>query len=105
MSRYNQNFHRIDKLMYNPAEVPQWVVLIYERRNRFRDDVARKTIADLVKACEAVGTVVKASSTTISYTESLVGITINQEPALVRWESGQADISRVRHLATYLTHS
>ena len=41
--------------MYNPAEVPHWVVLIYERRNRFRDDVARKTIADLVKACEAVG--------------------------------------------------
>ena len=70
MTRDNQHFHRIDKLMYKSAEVPHWVVLIYERRNRFRDEAARKTIADLVKACEAVGRAVKASSTRISHAES-----------------------------------
>ena len=56
--------------MYKSAEVPHWVVIIYERRNRFREDVARKTIADLVKACEAVGRAVKTSSTTTSHAES-----------------------------------
>lgn len=56
--------------MYKPAEVPHWVVLIYERRNRFREEVARKMIADLVRACEAVGRAVKASSTTTRHAES-----------------------------------
>lgn len=70
MSRDDQYFHRIDKLMYEPAEIPHWVVLIYERRNRFRDDVARRMITDLVRACEAVGRAVKPSSTTTSHAES-----------------------------------
>lgn len=70
MSCVNQYFHRIDKLMYEPAEIPNWVVLIYERRNRFRDEVANRMIADLVRACEAVGRAVKASSTTSSHAES-----------------------------------
>ena len=69
MSCDGQHFHRIDKRMYNPAEVPHWVVIIYERQNRFREGVARKTIADLVRACEAVGRAVKTSSTTTRHAD------------------------------------
>jgi len=70
ISRNDQHSRRIDKIMYKPAEVPHWVVLIYERQNRFREEVARKMIADLVRACEAVGRAVKASSTTTRHAES-----------------------------------
>src|SRR5580693_7873100 len=41
--------------MFNPANIPNWVVLIYERQQRFRPDVAGQMITGLVTACEAVG--------------------------------------------------
>ena len=46
---------RLDKLMFKSAEVPNWVVLIYERQQRFRPEVARQMITDLVKTCEEFG--------------------------------------------------
>jgi hypothetical protein len=41
--------------MFKPAEVPNWVVLIYERQPRFRPEIARQMITDLVKTCEEFG--------------------------------------------------
>lgn len=42
--------------MINPSQVPNWIVVIYERQQRFSDQVANQMAADLVRACEAVGT-------------------------------------------------
>ncbi len=56
--------------MFKPAEVPNWVVLIYEGQQRFRQENARQMITDLVKACEAVGRAIQASLTASSCTES-----------------------------------
>jgi hypothetical protein len=63
LSPANVRSRRIDKLMFKPAEVPNWVVLIYERRQRFREEVARRMVTELVKACEAVGKAIQTSST------------------------------------------
>jgi hypothetical protein len=41
--------------MFNPADIPNWMVLIYERHQRFRPEAATKMIRGLVDACEAVG--------------------------------------------------
>ena len=45
--------------MYEPAAIPNWVLLIYEREGRFRRGVADRMVANLVKACEAVGTAIQ----------------------------------------------
>ncbi|KAI0248860.1 Piwi domain-containing protein [Lactifluus subvellereus] len=72
----NSTWNLIDKLMYKPATIDNWVVLIYERQGRCRREVANEMVANLVKGCEAVG------------------ISINHQPAVMRWESGQANIGR-----------
>ena len=41
--------------MINPSQVPNWIVIIYERQQRFNDQVANQMASDLVRACEAVG--------------------------------------------------
>jgi hypothetical protein len=42
--------------MYSPSTVPSWILIIYERWQRFTEVVAGQMANDLVKACEAVGT-------------------------------------------------
>jgi hypothetical protein len=48
-------YSRIDKRMINPSQVPNWIVIVYERQQRFNDQVANQLATDLVRACEAVG--------------------------------------------------
>jgi hypothetical protein len=43
--------------MFNPSQVPHWMVIIYERQQRFNEDVANQMASDLVTGCEAVGAV------------------------------------------------
>ena len=50
--------------MFKSVEVPNWVLLVYERQQRFRPETARQMIADLVKACKEVGRAIYARSTT-----------------------------------------
>ncbi|KAH9992243.1 argonaute-like protein [Russula compacta] len=68
----------IDKYMYRPAAIPNWVLLIYENQRRFslRREVATQLATDFVRGCETVG------------------IRANPEPAVVRWESGQGNVGR-----------
>ena len=87
--------------MFDPADIPHWVVLIYERQQRFRQEAAGQMITGLVNACEAVGEPSKQFRHPRLYL-ILIGITINRQPALVRWESGQGNILRVRHFASFL---
>jgi hypothetical protein len=48
-------FCRIDKRMLQASQVPNWMVIIYERQQRFNEQTANQMAADLVKACNAVG--------------------------------------------------
>jgi hypothetical protein len=41
--------------MFTPSEVPHWMVIIYERPQRFTEEVANQLAGDLVRGCEAVG--------------------------------------------------
>ncbi|KAI0005035.1 argonaute-like protein [Russula compacta] len=66
----------IDKRMFTPSQVPNWMVIIYERQQRFNQQTANQMATDLVKGCEAVG------------------IRINPQPGLIKWESGQGNIGQ-----------
>ena len=41
--------------MFTPSDVPHWMVIIYERPQRFNEQVANQLAGDLVRGCEAVG--------------------------------------------------
>ena len=41
--------------MLQASQVPNWMVVIYERQQRFNEQAANQLATDLVKACEAVG--------------------------------------------------
>jgi hypothetical protein len=41
--------------MFSPSDVPHWMVIIYERPQRFNEQVANQLADDLVRGCEAVG--------------------------------------------------
>ncbi|KAI0278886.1 argonaute-like protein [Russula aff. rugulosa BPL654] len=69
----------IDKRMINPSQVPNWIVIVYERQQRFNDQVANQLATDLVRACEAVG------------------INMNARPSLIKWESGQGSLQQLRN--------
>jgi eukaryotic translation initiation factor 2C len=68
-ARDNGNFRRLDRLLFRAVEVPNWVVLIYERQQRFRPEVARRMIRDLANACESFGRVFRARSTATARTK------------------------------------
>jgi hypothetical protein len=41
--------------MLQASKVPNWMVIIYERQQRFNEQTANQMATDFVKACEAVG--------------------------------------------------
>ena len=41
--------------MLQPSQVPTWMVIIYERQQRFNEQAANQVVNDLVRACEVVG--------------------------------------------------
>jgi hypothetical protein len=41
--------------MIHGSQVPNWMVIIYERQQRFNDQTANQMVNDLVRACEVVG--------------------------------------------------
>jgi hypothetical protein len=96
------HFERLDRLMSEPVEVPNWLLLIYESLPRFRPQSVENMITGFVRGCGAVGKAFQASSTDHHHTKDLIGIQINPEPALKKWVSGQGVIARVSRLAAYL---
>jgi hypothetical protein len=42
--------------MFTPTNVANWMVIIYERQQRFNEQTANQMASELVKACDAVGT-------------------------------------------------
>jgi hypothetical protein len=93
---------RFDKVMSEPVEIPNWLLLIYESVQRFNRQSLDRMIMDFVKGCGAVGKTFQVSSTGRNHTKDLIGIKINPEPALVRRESGHGIIAHVSRLTAYL---
>lgn len=90
-------YRRIDKRMFTPSEVPNWMIIIYERPQRFSEQVANQLATDLVTGCEAVGAVTQIGAPWSPFNAIFIGIHINARPALIKWESGQGIISQVCH--------
>jgi hypothetical protein len=96
------HFERLDRLMSEPVEVPNWLLLIYESEPRSRKQYVEHMIADFVRGCGAVGETFQASSPGHHHTKDLIGIKITPKPALVKRESGHGIIARVSRLVAYL---
>jgi len=47
---------RIDKKMHTASRVPNWMLIIYERQQRFNDQAANQMATDFAAACNSVGT-------------------------------------------------
>lgn len=46
----------IDKKFFKPGNIERWVVVVYERVQRFGENHARDMVNGLLQACSAVGT-------------------------------------------------
>jgi eukaryotic translation initiation factor 2C len=47
---------RVDKRFFKPVHIDRWVVVVYERVQRFGEGPAAEMIAGLVNSCREVGT-------------------------------------------------
>lgn len=90
--------------MFTPCSVAHWMMIIYERQQRFNDRTANQVADDLVKGCEVVGTVTQNELAICASSSSrITGISINAQPALIKWESGQGNIGQVCCLVVSLS--
>lgn len=96
------HFERLDRLMFEPVEVPNWLLLIYESSRHFNQRAVEQMITGFVRGCGAVGKTLQASLTGHYHTKNVIGIRISPKPVVRRWESGQGIIARVSRLAAYL---
>jgi hypothetical protein len=60
MLRNDARIRRIDKLMYQPVDFPNWMVIIYERQPRFNSHAANEMIRGFVNGCHAVGRIIES---------------------------------------------
>jgi len=70
----NGAWNMVDKRFFKPATIDRWVVVIYERSQRFGEGPAEEMIAGLVRSCQEVG------------------IRVNDPHPIVTWENGQGRI-------------
>jgi len=91
---------RVDKRFFKPATIERWVVVIYERSQRFGQAQAQEMITGLVTSCEQVGMFIESDVVTPStlFMRSSTGITVRDRDPIVSWENGQGNISDVRSL-------
>ncbi|KAF9055354.1 argonaute-like protein [Hymenopellis radicata] len=64
------SWNMVDKKFFKPTTIKTWILVIYERRNRFDEGARTKMIDGLMQSCRDVG------------------ITIDP-PCLTKWENGQ----------------
>ncbi|TFY78817.1 hypothetical protein EWM64_g5198 [Hericium alpestre] len=67
-------WNMIDKRVYVPGAIQEWIVVVYERQNRFRQENADDMITGLMTAC------------------TTVGISVTKRPAYITWENGNANV-------------
>ncbi|KAI0696653.1 argonaute-like protein [Cerioporus squamosus] len=60
----------IDKKFYQPATIERWIVVIYERQQRYRPEMAQELVAGFVSMFQAVGIQVKERDPIVEYQHS-----------------------------------
>ncbi|KAI0313364.1 argonaute-like protein [Amylostereum chailletii] len=70
----NGAWNMIGKRMLQPSTIGKWIVVIYERQQRFDQDDAEDMINGFVTAAQAVG------------------MGVAERPAVIKWEQGQGNI-------------
>ena len=70
-------FQMVDKKFYQPSTVTGWIVIIYERQQRFSQRNAEDMVSGLMRSFEEVG------------------MKCNDATPLIRYENGQGKISDV----------
>ena len=75
----------VDKKCYQPVTIDRWVVVVYERKERFSEDAARDMVKKLLQQFAALG-----MSTTfyrgMLVSQLFAGIVCNEEDPVVVWE-------------------
>ncbi|KIM90880.1 hypothetical protein PILCRDRAFT_811377 [Piloderma croceum F 1598] len=71
----NGAWNMVDKRFYKPASIDRWVVVVYERQQRFNQQSADEMTAGLMASCRDVGIVIKDPN------------------PLISWQNGQGRIS------------
>ncbi len=51
----NVDLERLDRFMSEPVEIPNWLLIVYERWQRSKESSVNRMIADFVQGCVAVG--------------------------------------------------
>jgi hypothetical protein len=85
---------RIDKKFYKPSAINQFVVVVYERKERFNPRAVEDVIRGLVSSCRDVGRS-QFRLEEPGITVPLVGIKVPDNAAAVQWENGQGVIANV----------
>ncbi|KAF9226544.1 argonaute-like protein [Gyrodon lividus] len=70
----NGAWNMIDKRFFRPASIERWLVVVYERQQRFNQQAAQDMINGLLQSCKDVG------------------IKVNDTAPLVTWQNGQGRI-------------
>jgi len=71
----NGQWNMRDKKLFKPQVINTWVVVIYETRQRFGEQVAENMVKGFIEGARSVG------------------ITVRSTEPLITWENGQGDIS------------
>ncbi|KAF8138405.1 argonaute-like protein [Boletus edulis] len=71
----NGAWNMIDKRFFRPANIDRWMVVIYERQQRFNQQAAQDMIDGLLRGCRDVG------------------MKVNDSNPLVTWQNGQGRIA------------
>ncbi|KAH7887674.1 argonaute-like protein [Phlebopus sp. FC_14] len=67
----NGAWNMIDKRFFRPANIDRWIVVIYERQQRFNQQAAQDMIDGLVRSCNAVGMLVNDNNPIITWQNGL----------------------------------
>ncbi|PFH53507.1 hypothetical protein AMATHDRAFT_187505 [Amanita thiersii Skay4041] len=70
----NGSWNMVDKRFYQPITIKQWILVCYERQNRFPLDRLQQLVKDFISACKTVG------------------ITVVENNPLIKYEQGQGKI-------------
>ncbi|KAH0839868.1 argonaute-like protein [Lanmaoa asiatica] len=89
-----QVLHKIDKRFYRPASIERWIVVIYERQQRFNQQAAQDMIDGLLRSCNDVGELSWSACLVCRNTRTLLsGMRVNDTSPVVTWQNGQGRIA------------
>lgn len=89
-------FLRVDKRFFRPATIDRWVIVVYERLQRFTQQNADEMTAGLLASCRDVGMPYSLiSSIYFLLLIHFIGIVVKDTNPLVSWQNGQGRISEV----------